>query len=129
MQEPSERNRAIVAHRDAGHTRKQTAEHFHLSVERVRRIERRTREYLQAAEMLKSDPDNIMLLALTGHIHRFTASGLQRAGIDRIPDLRGAKLCDFLRLPNVSLAGALGIARLAAERGINVEGLEETWPR
>ena len=121
IQRPSERNLAIAAYRRTGHTLKQTAEQFGLGVERIRSIEGRVRDYLEAQELLKADPDNIMLLARTGHVVRSTAIGLEQAGILRLPQLKGRTLRDLLKLKNVNGRGALSLLRLAAERGIEVK--------
>ena len=121
IQKPSERNLAIAAYRQAGHTLKQTAEHFGLGVGRIRLIEGRVRDYLEAEALLKNDPDNIMLLARTGQVVRSTAIGLEQVGILRLPELQGRTLRDLLMLKNVNGTGALSLLRLAAERGIEVK--------
>jgi hypothetical protein len=122
---PSERNRAVVAYRDAGHTQKETADHFNLSLGRTRQIEQRTRDYLEAAEALKSDPDNIVLLARTGHLPRLAANGMAERGVLHISQLEGLSLRDLLAMRNVNRRAVEALARLAAERGVELEG---EWP-
>jgi DNA-directed RNA polymerase alpha subunit len=119
---PSDRNAAIVAYRDVGHTLRETADKFHLSAQTVRNIERRVRDYLDATEALKNDPDNIMLLGRTGQLD-FTAGQVltHLKGIERIGQLKGYTLHDLIRIPNMGRAAAEQIVKLAAARGIEIK--------
>jgi hypothetical protein len=119
-QKASDRDLAIVAYRNAGHTTKETAEHFGLGLERIRFLERRTRDYLEAEEELKSDPDNILLLARTGHIAPLSASGMAKVGIHQLSQLAGLTLRDLLMMPSVNRRAAEALIRLAARRGIEI---------
>jgi DNA-directed RNA polymerase alpha subunit len=119
---PSERNEAIVAYRDVGHSLRETAKKFHLSPPTVRTIERRVRDYREAAEALKNDPDNLMLLARTGQLNFPVSEVLAYAGgIERIGQLKGYTFRDLVRIPNMGRAGAEQIVKLAAERGIEIK--------
>ena len=118
---PSERDLAIVVYRDAGHTQKQTAQHFELSVGRIPLIEQRTRDHLEAVEAIKTDPDNLMLLARTGQLHPFAARGMERVGVHHLTQLTGKTFRDLLRLPNVNRRTAEALIELAAQRGIEIK--------
>ena len=119
---PSDRNEAVVAYRDAGHTLRQTGEKFHLSAATVRTIERRVRDYREAAVALKRDPDNILLLARTGHLKFPAGQALTDTyGIERLVQLKGYTLRDLFRLPNMGRAGAEQIVKLAARHGIKIK--------
>jgi DNA-directed RNA polymerase alpha subunit len=119
---PSDRNEAIVSYRDLGHTLRETADQFGLSAQTIRTIERRVRDYREAAEALKNDPDNIMLLGRTGQLN-FTAGQVLTyiKGIERISELKGFTLRDLIRIPNMGRTAADQIVKLAAERGIKIK--------
>jgi DNA-directed RNA polymerase alpha subunit len=119
-QAPSKRNLAILAYRKAGNTLRAVADKFGLGVGRVQKIVHETQDYLDAAEALKSDPDNLDLLARTGKIGARTASALGERGIHRIEDLRGLSLRDLLRMPNLGRVQAEEATRLAADRGFEI---------
>src|SRR5690242_1593670 len=76
---PSERNYAILAHREAGNSIEVTAKMFRLSASRTRKIELQTRDYAEAARLLKDDPDNLLLLARVGKLVLSAAHALDRA--------------------------------------------------
>ena len=119
---PSERNEAIVAYRDAGHTLRETGQKFRLSAQTVRNIERRVRDYREAVEALKDDPDNIMLLARAGHLKFPTGQALTYSqGIERIGQLKGYTLRDLFKFPNMGRISTEQIVKLAAKRGIKIK--------
>jgi DNA-directed RNA polymerase alpha subunit len=119
---PSERNEAVIAYRAAGHTLRETAKKFHLSTPTIRAIEQRVRDYRDAAEALKKDPDNLLLLARTGQLSLPVSEVLTyTGGIERIGQLKGYTLRDLVRIPNMGRAAAEQIVKLAAERGIEIK--------
>jgi len=119
---PSDRNEAIVAYRDVGQSLRETAKKFHLSMPTVRNIERRVRDYCEAAEALKYDPDNILLLARAGQLNFPASEALTYAGgIERIGQLKGCTLRELIRIPNMGRASAEQFVKLAAERGIEIK--------
>jgi hypothetical protein len=117
---PSARDLAIVAYRDQGYTLRATAEKFGMSLQSVRLVELRARDYREADEGLKFDPDDIMLLARTGHLRPSLAHALLMDGICKIPQLQGFTFLDLSRMPNVGRIGIEQIVRLAAAHGIEI---------
>jgi hypothetical protein len=117
---PSARDLAIVAYRDQGYTLRATAEKFGMSLQSVRLVELRARDYREADEGLKSDPDDIMLLARTGHLRPSLAHALLMDGICKITQLQGFTFLDLSRLPNMGRIGVEQIVRLAAAHGIEI---------
>jgi DNA-directed RNA polymerase alpha subunit len=118
---PSDRNLAIVVYRDAGHTLQETAAKFGLHVETIRGIEWRVRDYHAAVEGLQTDPDNLMLLARAGRLLMRAGEALDAQGIHRIDQLRGHTFRDLIMMPNMGRACVEQIAKLAAERGIEIQ--------
>jgi hypothetical protein len=118
---PSERNLALVAYRDAGHTIRETAEKFCIGPQRVRQLELQTRDYQQAHAELREDPGNLLLLARAGRLISSAARALAADGIYRLDQLQGVTFRDLIRTPNMGYAGADEIVRLAAERGIKIK--------
>jgi hypothetical protein len=114
------RDLAIVAHRDQGYTLRATAEKFGMSLQSVRLVELRARDYREADEGLKSDPDDIMLLARTGRLRPSLAHALLMDGIRKITQLQGFTFLDLSRMPNMGRIGIEQIVRLAAAHGIEI---------
>jgi hypothetical protein len=117
---PSAQDLAIVAYRNQGYTLRMTAEKFGMTLQRARLVELRTRDYCEADEGLKSDPDDIMLLARTGHLRPSSAHALLADGICKITQLQGFTYHDLSRMPNMGRISAEQIVRLAAQRGIEI---------
>lgn len=117
---PSARDLAIVACRDQGYTLRATAEKFGMSLQSVRLIELRARDYREADEGLKFDPDDIMLLARTGRLRPSAAHALLMDGICKITQLQGLTSLDLSRMPNMGRIGIEQIVRLAAAHGIEI---------
>src|SRR5438034_8608288 len=109
---PSERNYAILAHRQNGNSIEATAKMFGLSAGRTRKIELQTRDYAEAHELLKEDPDNLLLLARTGNFILSAAHALSRVEIHRVQDVMGASFRDLLMLPGMGWAGVERIVKL-----------------
>ena len=117
---PSARDLAIVAYRDHGNTLRATADKFGISLQSVRLVELRARDYREAEEGLKSDPGDIMLLARTGHLRPSLAHALLMDGICKITQLQGFTFLDLSRMPNMGRIGIEQIVRLAAAHGIEI---------
>jgi DNA-directed RNA polymerase alpha subunit len=118
---PSERNVAIVAYRDEGHTLRETAEKFGVGVDTIRKVEGRVRDYSDAIEGLKMDPDNLVLRARAGRITLRAAQALAAEGIHRVEQLRGYSFRDLIRMPNMGRACVEQLVKLAAEHEIEIK--------
>jgi hypothetical protein len=120
---PSKRNLDLVAFLDQGNSLHETAAHFLLKPTEVLRIERLTRDYIDATEALERDPADLMLLARVGRLPFAAARGLAERGIHRIQQLNGATSRDLMCIPKIGRGAAEDIVKLAEERGIEIKGV------
>ncbi len=119
---PSKRNLDLVTFLDQGNSLHETAAHFFLKPTEVLRIERLTRDYIEATEALERDPADLMLLARIGRLTFAAARALAEQGIRRIYQLNGATSRDLMCVPKIGRGAAEEIVKLAAERGIEIKG-------
>jgi hypothetical protein len=119
---PSRRNLDVVAYLDQGHTLHETAAHFLLQPTEVRRVERLTRDYQEAAQALERDPVDLMLLARVGRLMFPAARALAENGIHQIHQLAGVTFGDLLCIPKIGRGAAEQIVKLAAECGVEITG-------
>ena len=101
----TDQDRAIIAKRDAGATRKAVQEHFGVTVSTVQRVEWRARADARRRELLADDPQSLQGLKLIGdldwsaadtirlHHYHYDASELEASG--NLVCLPGAKLADM----------------------------------
>jgi hypothetical protein len=119
---PSRRNLDVVSFLDQGRTLHETAAHFFLEMAEVRRIERLTRDYQDAVKALERDPADLMLLARVGRLMFPAARALAERGIHHVGQLEGVTSRELLAMRKIGRSAAEQIVRLAAERGIEIQG-------
>jgi hypothetical protein len=114
----TDRNRAVVAYRQAGHTVQQTATAFNIKPYLVREITATADRVLQAAEKLRADPGDLRAMALCGNLRPQLQIALEHEGVRHVDDLRHLTLRQLGLIANVGPKAQQQIIELAREWGI-----------
>src|SRR5262245_9812890 len=98
---PNERQRQIATSRAAGATWGELATSFKTTRGIVRKAVQKVERYDEGMAILQKDPESIRGLELIGELRPLTSIMLEDAGYRRLSDLRGVRINQLLRLPNV----------------------------